>query len=68
MLLVILIGAIGTAYGADQETVRIRIGLKLFRAILAADTQINSKQDPIVHFEDLLVARTLQGLDNQIIN
>jgi len=45
LLLLILAGVFGTAYSADQETTRIRIGLKLFRAIMAADMQISAKQD-----------------------
>ena len=45
LLLLILTGVFGTAYSADQETIRVRIGLKLFRAIMAADMQINTKQD-----------------------
>ena len=44
LLLIILGGTVSSAYSADQDTIRIRIGLKLFRAILAADTQIDSKQ------------------------
>jgi len=45
MLLVLLGCVYGTAYSADQESSRIRIGLKLFRTILAADTQIKGKKD-----------------------
>ena len=45
LLLIVLVGVFDTAYSADQETTRIRIGLKLFRAIMAADMQVNEKQD-----------------------
>ncbi|NOQ63015.1 MAG: hypothetical protein GQ582_00705 [Methyloprofundus sp.] len=42
--LLIFTSVYGLAYSADQESTRIRIGLKLFRAIIAADTQIQSKR------------------------
>lgn len=42
--LVIAAGVSSNVYSADQDAIRTRIGLKLFRAILAADTQINTKQ------------------------
>ena len=45
LVLVVLGGTSVIAYSADQETIRIRIGLKLFRAILAADTHIDAKQN-----------------------
>ena len=45
VLLVMLACACATAYSADQNTSRIRIGLKLFRTILAADTKIKTKHD-----------------------
>jgi len=46
LLLLIQLGwAVPNAFSADQESTRIRIGLKLFRTILAADTQITEKLD-----------------------
>lgn len=45
LLLVQLGWAMPSAFSADQESTRIRIGLKLFRTILAADTKISEKQD-----------------------
>jgi len=58
-------GTFGNAYSADQETIRVRIGLKLFRTILAADMHIHEKQDSdgklplaIVYKSNLAVAET----------
>jgi len=45
LLLVPLGWAVPNAFSADQESTRIRIGLKLFRTILAADMQIKEKLD-----------------------
>jgi len=46
MLLTMAGWTIANSVVADSEGTRIRIGLKLFRTILAADTQIKQKKDP----------------------
>jgi len=44
-LLVMVGWALASTTSADEDSTRIRIGLKLFRTILAADTQITQKHN-----------------------
>jgi len=60
-LLAIVGWSISSTTFADKDSTRIRIGLKLFRTILAADTQIKQKKTPDGILELALVYKNNQS-------